>query len=222
MEIYGTTGNDSLIGTNARNDIEGRAGDDTLHGLGGNDDLYGGAGKRHPRWRRGRRRLNGGLGRTCSTSGGLRPDRGSDGRGQDRDSTRPWHFEFCGADGAGCPAEAGETRCSNFGGGNMLLLEDVRPGQISAEQFASRAVESSLPPQHGPGVATPGDDTLTGTTTVGDARCLSGNDQIRDWRRETTIWTAVRNETLVGGSGRDDLTADKATTACWMMAERRP
>lgn len=45
MNVYGTTGNDTLYGSNTEDDnVYGFSGNDTLYGFGGNDNLSGGGG----------------------------------------------------------------------------------------------------------------------------------------------------------------------------------
>lgn len=142
--IDGTGGNDTLIGTNDRDDIDGRAGDDILRGRGGNDDLdgdggsdilWGGAGRDgldgdsgndHLLGGRGNDELEGDDGNDVLHGGGGR-DRLDGGDGHDVliGGRGPDVFEFERGDG--------NDRIADFDdGSDVIRLDDFSRAQVEA------------------------------------------------------------------------------------------
>ena len=126
MEIYGTNGNDTLTGTNARDEIIGRGGNDTLNGLSGNDELYGGAGNDILNGGAGNDELNGGSGADTFiyTAGRDTIERFASEDNIVLDPTLGIS-NFAALLATARTVDGGDSTLFNFGGGNTLRLEDV-------------------------------------------------------------------------------------------------
>lgn len=193
MTIYGSPGNDILTGTDQRDDMTAREGDDILSGLGGNDDLYGGAGND---------RLDGGAGNDA-----LRGGEGNDtfvaSTGQDSiegfqtgDLIQLSGFaSFADVLAASSMAERGDSTLIDLGGGNSLLLEDVRLSQLTGSMFGF-AGGSEPPVATGPIIGTARADDILGTAGADRIEGRAGNDDLKG---------AVGDDTILGEGGADDL-----------------
>lgn len=198
MDITGTTGNDTLIGTALRDDITGRDGNDLLLGGGGNDDLYGGAGDDTLDGGAGNDDMNGGAGSDLFIASSGNDSIWGFGAGD-----RIQLSGFSSLDqvlSAARSAERGDSTLIDLGGGNTLLLEDVRLGQLTASMFGFGDVTPPDPGEDAPG------RTLNGTSGRDDITGGLGNDLISGRGGRDDLNGAGGNDTIFGGAGRDDIT----------------
>jgi Ca2+-binding RTX toxin-like protein len=215
-DIYGTPGNDTLVGTSRADDIVGRAGDDILYGGGGNDDLVGASGSDT---------LDGGIGND-DLLGGSGADVFVFGSGRDTigdlradDSVllapAPGITSFADLAGIARAVDGGDSTLLDFGGGNTLLLEDVRIGQLAESQFGF-SDGPPMPVDFGNDIikgtngaddinAGAGDDIVKGRGGADDINGGGGNDSLHGGRGRDDIYGGSGDDSLSGGGGRDDL-----------------
>ncbi len=114
----------------------------------------------------------------------------------------------------------GDDTLIDFGGGNTLLLEDVRLGSLTADMFGFSDTGGGGGGGTGGGssgntfIGTSGNDDITGTNNADIIKGLAGNDDLEGRGGNDTIKGGAGrddieggggNDTLRGGSGRDDL-----------------
>ncbi len=125
------TGNDRLYGTSGQNKLKGFGGDDRLYGRGGDDKLYGGAGED---------RFDGGAGMD-TLHGGAGADTFHFDHGEDHDVIKDFennvdtieldNFSFApGEDAFDFATQVGNDVVFDFGGGDMLTVENATIGQL--------------------------------------------------------------------------------------------
>jgi Ca2+-binding RTX toxin-like protein len=103
--------------------------------------------------------------------------------------------------------EGGDSTLIDFGGGNTLLLEDVRIGGLTAEQFMFTASPTPPPPPPPPsgGLPTPGNDTIVGTEGRDLIDALGGNDLVQGRGGNDDIDGGAGADRLFGEGGNDDI-----------------
>lgn len=196
MDITGTIGNDTLIGSVLRDDITGRDGNDLLLGEGGNDDLNGGAGNDTLDGGAGNDDMNGGAGSDLFIASAGNDSIWGFGAG-DRIQLSGFST-FDQVLSAARSAELGDSTLLDLGGGNTLLLEDIRLGQLTASMFGF--ADTTPPTDPAPG------RTLNGTAGNDDITGGAGDDQISGRAGNDDLNGAAGNDSISGGGGRDDIT----------------
>lgn len=196
MDITGTIGNDTLIGSALRDDITGRDGNDLLLGGGGNDDLYGGAGNDTLDGGAGNDDMHGGAGSDLFIASAGNDSIWGFGAG-DRIQLSGFS-SFDQVLSAARSAEQGDSTLLDLGGGNTLLLEDIRLGQLTGSMFGF--ADGSSPTDPSPG------RTLNGTAGRDDITGGAGNDSISGRAGNDDLNGAGGDDTILGGAGRDDIT----------------
>lgn len=210
-EIFGTNGDDILTGTGGRDEIIGRKGDDLLQGNDGNDELIGGGGNDT---------LDGGAGND-ELIGGKGADTFVVGEGNDtieglRDDDMIQLLPMTGITSfdellaAAAPTGGGDNTYIDFGGGNGLLLENVRLSDLSAAQFGFDVGPPTEPPPDGGQtlVGTSRPDVLVGGDGDDDISGLGGADELVGANGHDTISGGGGRDELFGGSGDDILSGD--------------
>jgi serralysin len=150
-DVYnGLGGNDSLLGNWGNDRLNGGTGSDAVTGGGGNDRLIGGAGNDRISGEGGRDVMSGGSGLDTfyyTANGNIIPGAGHgfdritdfDPVGQDHDDiVMLINYGFGVSTFAdlkrGMRMSQGDT-VMNFGGGDILVLEDIRISQLRADDF---------------------------------------------------------------------------------------
>jgi Ca2+-binding RTX toxin-like protein len=189
--LYGGSGNDTLIGGSAADMLFGEAGNDTLLGKGGDDRLFGGAGD-------------------DTMTGGVGTDQVFGQAGNDRMIWNPGEGSDLNEGGAGIDTVEvnGGNGSENFTvtpNGTRVRFDRTDPGPFSIDIGTS---ENLVVNMNG------GDDTFTGANGLATLISLSvdggtGND---------TITGGDGNDRLLGGDGNDVINGGRGADAVFMGA----
>jgi Ca2+-binding RTX toxin-like protein len=182
----GTPGDDVILGTYARDEIDGGAGNDTICGLGNADTLIGGPGGD---------RLFGGLDDYYVPDDGYAGDTLVPGAGND--------FIDLGDD----PASATVDYVDQPANYDRVVFEDA-PGPVTVDLSAGTATGEGtdtivVPTYSGGIVGSAYDDVLTGTNAPDRIRGGGGDDRIHALDGDDNIEPAKGDDVVRGGDGGD-------------------
>ena len=182
----GTPGDDVILGTYARDEIDGGAGNDTICGLGNADTLIGGPGDD---------RLFGGLDDYYVPDDGYAGDTLVPGAGND--------FIDLGDD----PASATVDYVDQPANYDRVVFEDA-PGPVTVDLSAGTATGEGtdtivVPTYSGGIVGSAYDDVLTGTNAPDRIRGGGGDDRIHALDGDDNIEPAKGDDVVRGGDGGD-------------------
>lgn len=184
----GTPGDDVILGTYARDEIDGGAGNDTICGLGNADTLVGGPGDD---------RLFGGLDDYYAPDDGYAGDTLVPGPGND--------YIDLGDDPASATVDYVD-RPANY---DRVVFEDA-PGPVTVDLSAGTATGEGtdtivVPTYSGGIVGSAYDDVLTGTNTPDRIRGGGGDDRIHALGGDDDIDPGRGDDVVRGGDGGDSI-----------------
>lgn len=193
--VNGTTGDDTLTGTDRRDFIYAKAGDDSLSGLAGSDFLFGAAGNDSISGDDGRDFGFGGPGND-SLDGGNGPDTLYAGRGTDTVEGG------AGNDRLYAAADDGNVDVVDCGPGDDDRAF-IRTGDVAIDCEHVRSVVGHAPNRGIVKRGTSGDDTLEGTDGRDFIYGRAGHDTISGLGGSDFLFGQSGNDSISGGDGRD-------------------
>jgi serralysin len=193
----GGSGNDTITGNAAENELRGQDGNDTLNGKGGNDTLYGGDGNDTLYGSSGNDKLYGGDSDDV-LNGGSGADLIDGGEGTDQAS-----YKFSSA-GVTINLATGTASGGSATGDTLVSIEDIK-GSNFADTLTGNAGANRL-------YGLDGNDTLSGGAGTDRLYGGIGNDILRGGAGDDRLDGGAGADAIDGGDGTDQITFINSTS----------